>query len=55
VQLGISRGNAHMQQFLNLVKDEKGVGALLQWKATQSFDILGTAEGEVEASENPTA
>ncbi|TPX67897.1 hypothetical protein SpCBS45565_g03532 [Spizellomyces sp. 'palustris'] len=44
VQLGISRANAHMDQFLRVVKDERKVGILLQWKATHSFDLFAQSE-----------
>ncbi|KAJ3161075.1 Tetratricopeptide repeat protein 29 [Geranomyces michiganensis] len=40
VQLGISRANAHMDQFFKLVEDEKRLGDLLQWKATHAVQIF---------------
>ncbi|KAI8911948.1 hypothetical protein DFJ77DRAFT_83532 [Powellomyces hirtus] len=40
VQLGISRANAHMEQFLDLVNDEKKLALLLKWKATHSFEVF---------------
>ncbi|KAJ3184604.1 Tetratricopeptide repeat protein 29 [Geranomyces variabilis] len=43
VQLGISRANAHMDQFFKLVEDEKRLGDLLRWKATHAVDIIDAA------------
>ncbi|KAI9098122.1 hypothetical protein DFS34DRAFT_619691 [Phlyctochytrium arcticum] len=40
VQLGISRGNAYMDHFLDIVKDEKKLDVLLKWKATRSFEVF---------------
>ena len=39
VQLGIARGHALMDRFLNLVKDEKQLPALLKWKATGVLEV----------------
>ncbi|KAI8588403.1 hypothetical protein BDZ88DRAFT_489757 [Geranomyces variabilis] len=44
VQLGISRANAHMDQFFKLVEDEKRLGDLLRWKATHAVEIFDAAE-----------
>ncbi|KAJ3038294.1 WD repeat-containing protein 33 [Rhizophlyctis rosea] len=44
VQLGVARGHALMGRFLNLVKDEKNLLALLKWKATGILE-----DGEQEA------
>ncbi|KAJ3022182.1 Tetratricopeptide repeat protein 29 [Thoreauomyces humboldtii] len=44
VQLGISRANAHMDRFLDMVKDEKKLSRLLEWKATHSFSVFQEEE-----------
>ncbi|KAI8819863.1 uncharacterized protein EV422DRAFT_579082 [Fimicolochytrium jonesii] len=48
IQVGISRANAHMQQFLDLVKSEKNLHKLLKWKAQRSFEVFeGNEQGVV--------